>query len=156
MFNKVRVVGSPNGEVITKSINNLDWGYIQVEQERETFDELTGILKIKKLNAVVPGLIKDLERLHWYGGQILQGKIVVREQLLPFNQKDPSKSLKIAGDTSVVCKSGEDVIYRQSFYTPNPNSQDVLIQHTNKEEIREAMLVTPDEEDNKDKDFSLD
>ncbi len=137
-MNKSVVVTGSNGQVIVKSSNNPLYGYIRVEQEREIFDEETGFLRRTVLSALVPGLVKDLERLGWIEGQLIPGRIRIQEQMLPFNRKDASANLKIAGDTNVVCEADGKSIYRNTFYTPNPEGTDTLIPHTNGEQIRQA------------------
>ncbi len=134
----VRVTSNEKGEVIVVSENNPAYAYVRVEQERVIVDDTTGFLKVKNLSALVAGTVKDLERVGWKAGQILPGKIVVRESMKPFNPKNPDASLKVAGDSGVICsKNGED-IHRQTFYSQNENAADVTIAHDNSEQIKAA------------------
>jgi hypothetical protein len=68
----------------------------------------------------------------------LNGRVVIRESLTPFNTKNPEGDLKIAGSTGVVCKVNNQPIYRKTVYTDMSTLQEELIQHDNVEEIRAA------------------
>jgi hypothetical protein len=141
MKEKVVVTSNPKtGLVVTRSDENPQWGYCRVEQERMVVDESTGILRLKKLSALVPGTIIDLERLGWKDGQELPGHVIFREQMLPFNKKNPDQNLKIAGETGVVCKVKGEPIYRNTFWNPREDAKDTPIPHDNIEEIRLAQL----------------
>jgi hypothetical protein len=63
------------------------------------------------------------------------------ESFQPFNQENPDRDLKIAGDTGVICRVDDEPIYRQTFYTTNENAVDELIMHTNANEIREVQAA---------------
>jgi len=138
MNKPVKVVRDESGIVIVPSENNEKYGYIRVTQERTLIDE-TGWVRVKELSALVKGTIEDLKRLGWLEGQSLPGTIVIKEQLLPFNSKNPEKDLKIAGDTGIVCRKGDDPIYRNTFYSPSGKGEE-LIAHTNKDEIVAAKV----------------
>jgi hypothetical protein len=156
MDSKVRVSTDPeSGKVITVSEGNPSYGYCRVTQERTIMDE-NGWARVRVLSALVPGTVGDLEKMGWVAGQFLPGKIVIKEQLTPFNKKNPEKNIKIAGDTGIVCKDGENPIYRNTVYNPNPNAEDKLWAHTNGEEIRNAYSGAPKEDGEKEvNDFSL-
>ena len=82
--------------------------------------------------------MEDLQQLAFTADQELDGKIVTKEQLTPFNESDPDRDLKMAGDTGIVCSKGGEPIYRRTNYTPDTTAQDVLIAHDNSDEIRIA------------------
>jgi hypothetical protein len=88
---------------------------------------------------LLKGKIEDLHRLQYNKDTILPGKIVIKESLKPFNLNNPDVDLKIAGSTGVICRVDDEPIYRQTFYTTNVNEQDILVQHTNTDEIKEVM-----------------
>lgn len=139
------IVTAVSGNVVIPSKNNAKWGHIRVEQHRIIIDE-RGFGRMKPVSALIPGLIKDLKRFGWFEGQELMGTIVFKEQLTPFNKKEPQRDYKIAGKTGIVCCIDGSPIYRKTFYSPNPNAQDVFIldalgnpmSHTNGDEIRLA------------------
>lgn len=134
---KVVVTADKNGNVIGVSENNPEYGYVRVEQHGSFIND-QGWLRVSRRSALIKGLVKDLVEAGFSEGQELPGKIVVVESLTPFNMDNPERDLKIAGDTGVVCRYDDQPIYRQSFYTMNDASQDQLIMHTNKQEIREV------------------
>lgn len=137
MTKKVVVSADEQGNIIGVSQNNPEYGYIRVEQ---TVNQISydGWLRLSKRSSLIKGLVTDLVEAGFTQGQELPGKIVVKESLTPFNSVTPDKDLKIAGDTGVICRLDDQPIYRQSFYTENPNEYDHLIMHTNREEIKEV------------------
>lgn len=134
---KVVVTADKSGNIIGVSENNPDYGYVRVEQTG-TFINDQGWLRVSKRSTLIKGLIKDLVEAGFKNGQELAGKIIVVESLSPFNPENPDRDLKIAGDTGIVCRIDDQPIYRQTFYTVNPDAQDQFIAHTNTEEIREV------------------
>lgn len=137
MNNSVKVSANDAGKVVNVSENNPAYGFIRVTQDRLITDD-SGWLRVKTLSALIPGLISDLNKLGWVNGQEIEGKIIVKEKLEPFNKKNPEKDLKIAGDTGIVCRFEGKPIYRNTMYTTNANAQDITINHDNVEEIRGA------------------
>jgi hypothetical protein len=85
--------------------------------------------------------VEDLLACSYRDGSEITGKIVVKESFEPFNTTNPDRDLKIAGDTGVICRVGDQPIYRQSFFTQNLNSVDELIMHDNSEEIRDVQVA---------------
>jgi len=140
MNTKVIVTADENGNVIGVSKNNPEFGYIRVEQTAPMVTD-KGWLKISKRSSLIKGRVEDLQVLNYTAGQVLPGTIVVKESLMPFNTENPDRDLKIAGETGVVCRIDDQPIYRQTFYTTNPNSYDELITHDNTEEIREVQAA---------------
>lgn len=125
----VTVEANPEGDVITKSPNNPDWGWIRVIQNRHLFDETSGILKIVFCSALVQGRLKDLRKLRWKNGQILPGKIIYKDSLEPYRKVDSHRDFKIAGKTGIVCSINGNPIYRKYFYSANPEAQDTHLNH---------------------------
>jgi hypothetical protein len=136
-MSKVIVVANENGEVVQKSENNSEYGHIRVEQSRSIIDD-RGWLSRKKLVALIPGKVQDLEDADYRDGQELEGKIVVKESIEPFNVKYPERDLKYAGTTGIICKSENNPIYRKAIYTLDMTATDELVEHTNGNEIRKA------------------
>lgn len=137
---KVVVTADKNGNVIGVSENNPEYGYVRVEQTGSFIND-QGWLRVSRRSALIKGLVKDLVETGFTEGQELEGKIIVVESLNPFNAENPDRDLKIAGETGVVCRIDDQPIYRQSFYTTNPNNQDQLIMHNNGDEIREVQAA---------------
>lgn len=135
---KVLVVADKNGNIIGQSTNNPEYGYIRVQQHTVQIND-QGWLKTVKRSAILKGKMEDLVAAEYKEGTELPGKIVVIEALEPFNPTNPDKDLKIAGDTGIICRVEDQPIYRNSFYTTNPNAVDELITHTNTHEIKDVM-----------------
>lgn len=143
MENKVTVVADKNGNIISRSLNNPDYGYIKVEQFATQIND-QGWLRNVKRYALIKGKVTDLLECNYKEGQLITGKIVVRESLTPFNPENPDRDLKIAGNTGVICRLDDEPIYRQTFFTTNLNSQDELVMHNNSDEIREVQSTLKD------------
>lgn len=136
---KVTVVADTNGNVVTVSPNNPEYGWIFVEQTATQFD--AGWMKTVVRKTRINGKVDELVAAKFTKGQEIPGKIVVLESLVPFNNEEPDRDLKIAGKTGIICRYEDQPIYRQSYFTTNVNSHDELINHTNRDEIREVMLA---------------
>ncbi len=140
-MSKVKVVADEFGSVVSISPNNPDYGYIRVEQDCPVFNS-KGWFDFKKRCAIIPGKTEELKRAVHAGffkaGNELPGKIVVKEQLEPLMESNPDFGLKRAGANGPVLLFEDQMIYRRAFYTENLNETDVLIQHTNIEEVRTA------------------
>ena len=141
MSAKVVVLGNEQGSVITVSENNPEYGFVTVSQVRTMFDD-NGFIRSKKVNALIPGKIEELEMAGFFVGQELPGKVLIKESLTPFNKKDPSRDLKIAGNTGILCSIAGQPIYRKTIYTNMSNAEDVLVQHDNVEQLRNAYAAS--------------
>lgn len=156
MDSKVKVVLNPDGNLISRSMNNPEWGWYKVSQIRITIND-EGIARQETLSALVQGWIKEIKILGWKLDDELSGKIIIKESTEPFNRKNPDRDLKIAGQSGVVCTINGKPIYRRYFYTVRADAQDQLIVHDNKEEIREMYdaLRKSENVQTDDKSFSL-
>jgi hypothetical protein len=141
MNSQVKVTADKAGNVISKSANNPEWGFIRVEQSRVVIDD-QNFAKSTKLSALIYGKTEDLTSFGWEAGTVLPGRIVVEEKTTPFNPKAPEKDLKIAGDTGIVCMLGSEPIYRKNVYRSDAAAIDSTIEHTNGEEIKAAYAAT--------------
>lgn len=137
MDSKVKVTADETGAVIIISKNNPEWAHIRLEQSRIMIDE-TGFGRRKPITALLHGTTEDLKSFGWKKDQELEGRIVFKESLNPFNTKEPERDYKKAGKTGIVCCQDGQPIYRKTFYTMNNSTQDISIVHTNIEEIRAA------------------
>lgn len=135
---KVVVVGDPTtGSVINQSKKNPDWGYVKLQQVKIMVDD-NGFLRRTTLNSLIQAPIEILKIMNYYSGQTLEGNIIIKESLKPFNEKEPERNLKIAGKTGIVCTVDGQPIYRKVVYSTKSNAEDQTIQHDNIEELREA------------------
>jgi hypothetical protein len=96
-------------------------------------------MKNQKRTALIFGKINDLATCGLNPNDELDGKIVIEESFIPFNSKNSERELKKAGETGIICRVNDQPIYRRSRFTQNLNEQDILIQHTNTDEIRESL-----------------
>jgi hypothetical protein len=151
---KVKVTADAAGNVIVRSKNNPDYGYIRVQQDRFIMDE-NGFMRRKTLSALVLGLVADLQATAWKAGDEIEGKVIVKESLVPFNKQTPERDYKIAGNTGVVCCIEGEPIYRKNFYKVDSSAQDEWIRdehgniltHTNGEAIKAAYAELSEKEE---------
>ncbi len=106
MNNLVTVRKNEDGTFISKT-KNKDIGFVIYEQK--AVELRNGWYADKSLSALVLGPIALLESMDH--SKPLTGKIIVREQLEPFNDKDLTYKLKYAGDSKVVCMKGDKPIF---------------------------------------------
>jgi hypothetical protein len=137
-YSKIKVVAdSATGNAVS-SKDGSEWGYVRLEQVRTVINK-NGFTDKKVVSMLLKGKVEELSANGYYVGQELPGTLIVEESLMPFDTASPERDLKVAGDTGIICKKGDNPIYRKTFYTPIDNAQDIqLIQHTNTEELREA------------------
>lgn len=155
MDTKVLVTADKAGSVIIKSESNPEYGHIRVEQTRMVIDD-NGFARRKKLSALIAGTVEDLAGFGWSANQLVDGKIIVKESLEPFNKKEPARDYKIAGDSGIVCSVEDQPIYRKHFYTMSSKSEDVSVEHDNGEAIQAAYAASKQQgaiEPNKDFDL---
>lgn len=157
MLSKVYVTANEAGQVVVQSKDNSNYGHIRVEQKRTVITD-KGWVRSKVLSALMHGTVDELESLGFGVGEIIPGKIVIKESLTPFNAKDPSLDFKIAGKTGVICMVGMQPIYRKCFYNQSGTDIDETIAHTNSDVIRQANIKFTETEEFTDVDndsFSL-
>jgi hypothetical protein len=137
MKSKVKVTADKAGNVISVSKNNPEWGHIRVEQTRMVVND-KGFATATRVSALIPGKVEELAAFGFTAGQELGGTIFIKEQTNPFNVETPERDLKVAGTSGVICKIGDQAIYRKNFYSENPEKLDETVEHTNKDEITAA------------------
>jgi hypothetical protein len=138
MNSKVVIVAdATTGAVIHVSANNPDYGYVRLQQVRTVVDD-NGFLRRQVMSALIQAPVGILQEMGYHAGQILDGKIIIKESLTPFNKKNPERDLKVAGKTGIVCTVEGQPIYRKTVYNTSSNAADLTIQHDNIEELRNA------------------
>jgi hypothetical protein len=141
MNSKVIIVAdATTGSVIYTSANNPDFGYVRLQQVRSIIND-NGFLSRNVMSALIKAPVDILKEMNYQAGQVLNGQIIIKESLTPFNKKDPERDLKVAGKTGVVCKVDEQPIYRKTVYSTSSNASDITIQHTNTDELKEAFIA---------------
>jgi len=136
-MSKVKVTADAAGNAIIVSKKNSEYGYIRVVQDRFLHDE-RGFVRNKPISALVVGLITVLRAMGWKAEQLIEGKVIFKESLIPFNEKEPERDYKIAGKTGIICVVDGQPIYRKTFYTTDPEVKDEKVEHTNGQEIIDA------------------
>jgi hypothetical protein len=140
-MSKVKVATDEFGSVLFISPNNPEYGYIRVEQDSPVFSS-KGWFDFKKRCAIIPGKTEDLKRAienkFFSANKELPGKIVIKEQLEPIMANNLDFGVKRAGADGPILVFEDQIIYRRAFYTENMNESDVLIQHTNIDEVKTA------------------
>jgi hypothetical protein len=144
-MSKVKVSIDAGGNHITAS-STPGFGYIRLVQSRPVFNE-QNFLKIQTVSSLVHGTLADLRSLGWEPNAEIPGNLVIKESVVPFNKKDPDRDLKIAGKTGIVCSLNGQPIYRKAFYDKTGLQEDVLVQHDNIEEIRQAFAAIEEAEE---------
>lgn len=137
MRTKVVVTADANGNVVRPSENNPEWGTIRLKQD--IMEVQNNFVTKKSRYAYIRGTVKMLTGFGFTPGMELDGKIVVRESLTPFNKENPDGDLKIAGTSGVVCSYNGAPIYRKTFFETNSTRfDDEMIAHNNIDEIQAA------------------
>jgi len=138
MNSTVKIVAdATTGAVVRVSETNPEFASVRLEQVRTVIGS-NNFVERKTVSTLLQGATEDLTAMGFYAGQELPGTIVVEESLTPFNKKNPERDLKIAGETGIVCRVGDQPIYRRSIYSTASNAQDTLIKHDNVEQLRSA------------------
>ena len=137
MKSAVKVTGDAAGNVVITS-ENPEFSYIRLEQKKLVVNDVTGFMDTKNVTALLHGKTVQQKDLGLKVGDEMEGKIITRESLVPFDKKNPERDIKVAGDTKVVLTVNGQPIYRKSFYTTDMSKSDELIQHDNVEAIRIA------------------
>lgn len=137
MQTKVNIIADDMGNVIRQSSTNSEFAHVRLQQERVTFGN-TGWVKKSVLSTLLHGKLEDLQSLGLESIKSLPGKIVIKESLEPFTASDPERDYKYAGDTGIVCCQDGQPIYRKTFYVSDITAEDVLVAHTNGQDIKDA------------------
>lgn len=139
-MSNVVVCADAQGRVI-HSTSNPEFGYVRLEQVSEEYNE-SGWGSEKKRSTLIKNTIDKLEERNFKAGEVLPGNIVIRESLTPFNVNNAEREIKLSGENGVVCRFEDQPIYRTTFWDRTGSKEDVLISHTNGEEIKEARLFS--------------
>lgn len=137
MQSKVNIIADDMGNVIRQSSTNSEYAHVRLEQQRVTFGN-TGWVKKSVLSALLHGKLEDLQSLELENLKSLPGKIIVKESLEPFSKTDPDRDYKYAGNTGIICCQDGQPIYRKTFYVSDTTAEDVLVAHTNGQDIKDA------------------
>lgn len=136
MQNTVTITADDMGNVVRQSSTNSEYGFVRLVQQRVTFGNNNWV-KNSNVSTLLLGKLDDLVALNLTANQELPGKIIIKEQLVPFNINDAERDLKYAGDTGIICSVNGQPIYRKTFFMSDVTAQDVLLSHTNGQDIKD-------------------
>jgi hypothetical protein len=133
---KVVTCTNQSSEIIGKSTNSPDYGYIRVESSEGISFGNGGWLNANRKTALIKGKLSDLiafvKKNNVTEGYELQGKIVVNESLTPFYANQQPKLIPSTGEILYKeTSNGKEPIYRQTEFTVDMSKMDTLIQHSN-------------------------
>tara|TARA_R110001632_G_C11190829_1_gene402065 strand:- start:49 stop:669 length:621 start_codon:yes stop_codon:yes gene_type:complete len=135
MQNKVQIVPDELGNVIRMS-NNPEFGYVRLSQDSHKVTN--GFVKKIPLTTLLHGELESLRSMDIQNKTELSGKIIVKEQLIPFSTDNSDRDYKIAGNTGIICCVHGEPIYRKTFFTEDVTAENILLDHTNGDAIRSA------------------
>lgn len=147
MRSKVILTANPNtGNVFTQNPNKPDWGYLRVEQT--VVDMSAAVLAPKTISALKPISKESYNKTKNFfsEGMELSGKII-RKETIDFPSEEVARAsgyrIKKAGSSedAPVCKVGNKPVYQTTEYTESIEETDLLVQHTNTEEIKAYQAV---------------
>ena len=133
---KVTTCKKDSTEILGKSNNNADYGYIRVEESTGLTFGAGGWLNSNTKTALIKGKVADLtafmQKNNVKVGYEIPGKIVIKEQTTAFYAGQQPKIVPSTGEVLYVTINGvQSPIYRQTEFTMDTTMQDVLIQHEN-------------------------
>jgi hypothetical protein len=132
----VTIMTDQQGRVLIPT-SNPDYSYIKIKQDVVDFSE-SGWVRDRTRHALIKGPTSLLERLNYKAGQEIPGRIVVKERTTPWKEDQADREMKMAGTTGIPCRLGDEPIYRVAFYDRHGSMEDILVQHDNQDEIRQA------------------
>ena len=113
---------------IIRQTSNPEYGYVVLSQKRLHFKN--DWVNEKEVTALLKGHIDTLKSMSLECYVELPGNIIVQESTTPFNQDDPERDLKIAGDSGIIlCTPDGEPIYRKTVYDASGTMNDILVQH---------------------------
>jgi len=134
---RVQIIADEMGNKIRVSKNNPEYAHVRIVQEK-TWIAPSGWVRKREMSTLLHGTVDDLKDVGISKMKYLPGQIVIKEQCEPFNEENPDRDLKIAGDTGVICCRHGEPIYRKCFYDATCTDTDELVNHTNSSDIKKA------------------
>tara|TARA_R110001606_G_scaffold64741_2_gene150278 strand:- start:131 stop:796 length:666 start_codon:yes stop_codon:yes gene_type:complete len=133
---QIQIIADDNGNKIRVSANNPEYAHVRLVQEK-IWIAPSGWVRKRNMSALLHGKLEDLKDLGINKMKYLPGQIVITE-----SHQGNDRDLKHAGDTGVICRVDDQPIYRVTEYDASNTKSDLLIAHTNGDEIREANSFT--------------
>jgi hypothetical protein len=146
---KVTTCTTQSTEIIGKSTNNPDYGYIRVESSEGISFGNGGWLNANTKTALIKGKVTDLttfvQKNRVTVGYEIDGKIVVNESLTPFYEGQQPKIVPSTGEVLFVeTAEGKKPIYRQTEFTMDMTRVDEFIKHSNALSTAARVIVQND------------
>jgi hypothetical protein len=135
---KVDIIADEFGNIICQSSINSEFGHVNLQQVRD-ISIAVGCVQKSTLKTSLFGKLEDLKSIGLESFKSLPGKILIKESLESFNEKNPDRDLKYAGDTGIICCNDGQPIYRKTFYVNETSTEDELVEVYNITEIEHAI-----------------
>lgn len=132
MNNSVKVIKNPKSGLVVTPTNNPEFGYVTVQSKSRQIKG--GFSRNVVLSALITVAMKDADAFH--EGQVLPGKIVVKESLEPTNPDNLDQDIKIAGESNIPCTVGGAPVYRTTEYTEDMTASSTFVEHDNGDAIK--------------------
>ena len=130
----VKVTTNNTGAVVIPSQNNPEYGYIRIESVEPTF--VNGWLRKTVKSALIQGKVEELREV-FSANMVLPGRIQVIESLNVPEGPNSERFIKKSGTEGVILRIDDQPNYRTTEYDSTGTSTDILLQHTNVEEVKE-------------------
>lgn len=121
MANFVKVTAK-EGQIVIASTNNPEFGYVRVKSEHTSMEN--GWIQTTERSALVRGKVADLQKANFKEGQMISGKIYIKESTTPSFEGQKAKINPTSGE--IVTNNGNP-IYRESFFTADLDKADELL-----------------------------
>ena len=132
MNNSVKIIKNPKSGLVVTPSSNPEFGYVTVKSESMQFKG--GFGRKVVLTALITIAMADADAVH--EGQVLPGKIVVKESLEPTNADNLDQDIKIAGESNIPCTVGGAPIYRTTEFTEDMTASSTFVEHDNGDAIK--------------------
>lgn len=129
-----------DGSIVGQSQNSPEWGYIRLTETRMSI--ANNWMRTENLSTLIRGKYEELKVANLTHGTTFPGKLVIRESLDPFNPGPyQDLDLKRAFKDGPLLVVEDEPIYRATVHTYNMEEQDVLLTHTNVQEVKDAIAA---------------
>jgi hypothetical protein len=123
------IIANEDGDLITPSKTNPNVGYYFIQTLPDGEEDAIEIRTTSTYGKI------DSLRIRHKIGEILDGKIIILDQLTPFYQTYPPMHYKYSTNPKVPCKIDGKIIFRRLIYVADQNAEDVIIKENNFEEL---------------------
>lgn len=126
MIEPVKVKNNEKGSVLEIIDDHPYEIYATVNLQQREMTVVNKRLHWTIRNTAITGTLDDMTYMKFNAGDCMTGKIIIVETTEPPYPDTPEKCLK--WDEGSVCRTADGkVIYQQTFYTDDPNAEDVIL-----------------------------